>query len=98
MTKTPFLQNSTVKCRLNKVTQVKRALQSVFDREMRKLDNEMADIRARCGHTNVEIQRDHMGGCESECAVCHFTSRFPIVADPVRAKEVMAKQSAPRIQ
>lgn len=112
---TPFLKNSTVKSRLTKVAKSKRDLKTVFDREMRRMDAEIADIQARCGHTNVEQSWEvekhtfglahGMGECESSqrvtvytCAVCGYTSRFPIEADPKRAKEVQQKQACPRAQ
>jgi hypothetical protein len=68
----------------------------VFDREMRKLNNQMSDIQARCEHTDVleSDKQDYREYC-AICRVCGLESARRIFSDPERAKEVKAIQSRP---
>jgi len=97
---TPFLKNSTIRTRLQKIARSRRDLRIVFDREMRRLNAEIADIQARCEHTCVTFYPDAAGGSGSshDCDICGYSSRLYVVANPKRAKEVQAKQSCPRTQ
>jgi hypothetical protein len=67
----------------------------VYEREVRRLNAQQADIQARCGHTNTTFHRDPFGDSYYTCDVCGFRSRFEIEADPKRAKEVQVNQSRP---
>lgn len=98
---TPFLANATVKSRLAKLRRTQLQLRAVFDRENRKLDNQIADIQARCEHERVTVERAeaHYGHRRFQvdyvCGVCGYRSRQPIEPDPERAKEVVKLQSRP---
>jgi len=95
---TPFLKDATVRKRILRVQRSKKDLQTVYDREMRRLDAEKADIQARCPHTEITYHGDPSGGSDGyyECTTCRYNSKWYFEADEQRAREIVQRNSTPR--
>jgi hypothetical protein len=98
----PFLLSATIKKRIGKLRHTQAQLRAVFDRENRKLDNQVADLQSRCEHPKVKQERaephysHRYPHFEYVCQVCGYRSMRPLEPDHERAQEVVKLQAQPR--
>lgn len=94
MSRSPYLQSTTIRQRIGTIKKVLERLKRVYEREVRGLNHQIADLQARCPHYDVKaMPRKDL----YRCKICGFESVQPIKADPERAKQVQEKQSRVRV-